>query len=188
MDRALVSVHLAVADKTLRLALAYVAERIGHRVTVHEQSADHVVSDLTALRCRRRPVHTLVVDPLPMPCQHAVDAVVAGLARSVISSHDPEALDEAVAAAQRGLVSLPQEIVETANVLPRLPDRLGAALQLVMAGYTNAGIAQQLHQSESTVKRDLAQLAGHFGARGRCGLISAAAAAGFEPAASVSHA
>lgn len=173
------AVHLDVADVTLRLALTYVLETHGHRRAAGTDDADAVVVDRFGLRTAKRPVDTVVVDPVAAACQEALDAVVTGAARSAICSDDPEALAEALEAAGRRTVALPYRVVEEANRAPRLPDRLTATLHLVLAGYSNPAIARQLHQSESTVKRDINTLLRRFTAPNRLALVGIARSAGY---------
>jgi DNA-binding NarL/FixJ family response regulator len=173
------AVHLDVADVTLRLALTYVLESHGHRRSVGADDADAVVVDRIGLRNARRPVDTVVVDPVAAACQEALDAVVSGAARTAICSDDPEALADAIEAARRRTVAVPFRIVEEANRAPRLPDRLAATLHLVLAGCSNPSIARQLHQSESTVKRDINTLLRRFAAPNRLALVGIARSAGY---------
>jgi DNA-binding NarL/FixJ family response regulator len=173
------AVHLDVADVTLRLALTYVLETAGHRRAVGVHDADAVVVDRIGLRNAIRPVDTVVVDPVAAACQDALDAVVRGEARTAICSDDPEALLAALDAARRHTVALPCRVVEEANRAPRLPDRLAATLHLVLAGCSNPSIARQLHQSESTVKRDINTLLRRFAAPNRLALVGIARSAGY---------
>jgi DNA-binding NarL/FixJ family response regulator len=124
-------------------------------------------------------VETVVVDPVAAACQDALDAVVRGQARTAICSDDPEALPGALDAAVRNTVALPCRVVEEANRAPRLPDRLATTLHLVLAGCSNPSIARQLHQSESTVKRDINTLLRRFSAPNRLALVGVARSAGY---------
>jgi DNA-binding NarL/FixJ family response regulator len=173
------AVHLDIADVTLRLALTYVLEAHGHRRSAGADDADAIVVDRLGLRTARHPVDTVVVDPVAAACQDALDAVVRGEARTAICSDDPEALIGALDAALRRTVALPCRVVEEANRAPRLPDRLAATLHLVLAGCSNPNIARQLHQSESTVKRDINTLLRRFAAPNRLALVGIARSAGY---------
>ena len=79
----------------------------------------------------------------------------------------------------RNTVALPCRVVEEANRAPRLPDRLATTLHLVLAGCSNPSIARQLHQSESTVKRDINTLLRRFSAPNRLALVGVARSAGY---------
>jgi hypothetical protein len=174
------SVHIAVTDITLRLALTYLSESDGCRVTVHRDAADVVVGDLRAARIAAAPVDVVVVDPLPLPCQEGIDLTITGRARAVVGSDDPRTLTVAMRSAANGLATIPCRIIDIAGELPRLPDRLDATLRCVIAGQTTSGIAHRLHQSESTIKRDISALLRHFDAPNRQSLAGAAAAAGYR--------
>ena len=174
------AVQITVANVTVRLALSYVLERLGHRPTVHQGDDVLRVADLRCLPPGDRPVDVLVVEPLPLHCREAVDRIVRGGALAAITSDRPETLGSALHAAADGTILLPSRVIELANSLPRLPERLDATLRLVVAGHTNARIARHLHRSESTVKRDISELLRSFHAPNRQSLAGVAAAAGYN--------
>src|SRR5687767_11257966 len=94
------TIHFSVVNPTVRLALTYVAERAGHRATVHRETADAVIADLAGVRVSDGVVDVLVVDPLPLPCQAAIDAIVAGRVRAAITTDEPEQLCMALSGAR----------------------------------------------------------------------------------------
>lgn len=177
----MLAVHVDIANNVMRLALTYVLENGGHRRASSEADADAVVVDCTTLRRAAIPSRpaTIVVDPSPACCQLAVDAVMSGRVRAAICSDDPETLLGALEASRDDNVLVAARIIDQARHAPRLSGRLARTLQLVLAGHSNAGIGHQLHQSESTVKRDITALQRRFAVRSRAELLDAARSAGF---------
>lgn len=180
MEHRAVAAHLDISDVTLRLALTYVLESAGHVRARSVEDADVLVVDDHVLASSSSAVGVVVVEPVPAACQLAVDALMSGRARTAICSDDPEALLWALRASTRSTVALPSRIVTEANRAPRLPCRLATTLHLVLTGCSNQSIARQLHQSESTVKRDINSLLRRFEASNRIALIGAARTAGFS--------
>jgi DNA-binding NarL/FixJ family response regulator len=58
---------------------------------------------------------------------------------------------------------------------------LERTLQLVLRGCTNLAIARQVHQSEATTKRDVAELLRRFDAPNRMALAATAIRLGVHP-------
>jgi DNA-binding CsgD family transcriptional regulator len=178
-------VHLDINDTTLRLALSFVAEDAGWSRGAWDD-ATVVVSDQLHRATAERPIGILVVAPEPAACQAAVRAVALGWAGVLISADDPEQLPSALAAASSGFVLMPKRLVNAANQVPPLDDRLIRTLLLVAAHNSNGAIARAMHESESTAKRDVAVLMRLLGVRSRAGLAEAATRLGYRSASRVS--
>lgn len=172
-------VHLDVASTPVRFALTYVLEQAGYRRTHDPAEAELRIADRHGLRGAQR-VTTLVVDLVPAECQFALDAITAGRALTAISADDPESLIPALRAAADRTVHLPSDLVDEANRAPRLEHRLRQTLRLVIAGHSNPAIARQLHESESTAKRDIGVLLRRFDVPNRVALVAQARMAGFD--------
>lgn len=172
--------HLAISSVPLRFALTYVLEQAGYRRTHDRGDARVSIADRHGIRTTG-PVTTLVVELVPAECQLALDAITSGQAMTAICADDPESLIPAIQAAEQRTVRLPSQVVDQALQAPRLEPRLHQTLRLVMAGHSNPAIARQLHESESTAKRDIAQLLREFDAVNRVSLVARARAAGFAP-------
>jgi DNA-binding NarL/FixJ family response regulator len=172
-------VHLDVNDTTLRLALSFVAEDAGWR-RGGEDEPHLTVSDRLQNACRQHPVDVLVVRAEPAACQAAVHAVAEGRARAVVAADDPERLPAALDAAAAGFVLMAQSIVAIANLAPVLGERLVATLRLVASGLSNPAIARRLHESESTAKRDVAELVRLLDVSSRAEVSEAANRLGFR--------
>lgn len=93
-------------------------------------------------------------------------ALSGGLDACVLEPNIDECLGLAVAAAQRGQVSVPREL-SAAVSRPALSVREKQILALVVMGFSNADIARQLYLSESTVKSHLSSAFVRLGVRSR---------------------
>jgi DNA-binding CsgD family transcriptional regulator len=172
-------VHLSIADTTLRLALSFVLDDSGYRRTHDPKAATVVVATAFGLGADRLPIDVLVVPPFPASAHAAMDAVNKGLARGVLSATDPLRLPFTIEAVLSGVVVVPIEVVDAANGAPQLGPRLEDTLRLVLDGCSNNVIARRLHQSESTVKRDITELLEAFDAHNRAALVSVASRLGY---------
>jgi DNA-binding NarL/FixJ family response regulator len=70
-------------------------------------------------------------------------------------------------------------VLELGALAPRLTDRQRQTLRLLARGSSSTSIAGALRQSESTAKRDIAELLVLFDAPNRTALVSSAASLGF---------
>lgn len=177
--RATGKVHLDVDDTTLRLALSFVAEDAGW-VRGGWDDACVVVSDQLHRCTAARPIGVLVVTPEPARCREGVEAIARGWASVLLSADDPEQLPAALDAATAGFVLMPKRLVDAANQVPALDERLIRTLTLVAAHNSNPAIARVLHESESTAKRDIAALMRLLGVRSRSDLAEAAGRLGYR--------
>ena len=175
-------VHVDVVEVTLRLALSFVLDDAGFRRTPDAQRADVVVSEQLPPPSSARPLDVLVVRPLPARALAAVDAVSSGRARAALAATDPLALPTTLDALAAGLAVIPQIVVAAASEAPALAERLRDTLRLVQHGCSNGVIARRLHCSQSTVKRDVAELLRLFDAPNRASLAATASALGFNGA------
>ena len=178
-DRHRVELRVEVESAVVRLALRYVTEDCGwHLCHTHPSGCECLlVADRTTAQGRRTDV--LIVRDDVAACQGALDAVLAGRARSLVLWDDPEALASAVELLHRGATYVPERVLHLAQNAPRLTVRQRRTLRLLAAGRTNREIAQGLHQSPSTTKRDIADLLEIFDVANRAALMSTANRLGF---------
>ena len=172
------SVRLEVASTLVRLALLYVIGDRGWGTCAHEGACRClVVSDrLPAGRC---PIDVLVVRDEPAACQDAIQAALSGRVRSVVLWNEPEGIAAACEGLGEGLAVIPLRVLELGSRAPRLSDRQRETLCLLARGTSSTDIAGALHQSQSTAKRDIAELLHLFDAPNRAALISSAATLGY---------
>jgi DNA-binding CsgD family transcriptional regulator len=174
------SVRVEVASTVVRLALLYVARDGGWGVCEHEgRCGCRRVSD-------RLPVgpdclDVAVANPEPASCQAAIEATLAGQVRAVVLASEPEDLTAACAGLAEGLTVIPTRVIELGSLAPKLTERQRATLRLLAKGASSTTIARALRQSESTAKRDIAELLQLFDVPNRAALVSSAAALGFVP-------
>jgi DNA-binding CsgD family transcriptional regulator len=176
------SVRIDVGSTVVRLALLYVAGEGGWTVCEHEGPCRcHRISD--RLPAPPGCLDVAVVNPEPAPCQDAIEATLAGRVRAVVLASEPEGLTAACAGLADRLTVIPTQVIELGALAPRLSDRQRATLRLLAKGASSTSIAGALRQSESTAKRDIAELLQLFDAPNRAALVSSAAALGFVPGA-----
>lgn len=173
------AVSLDIASSTLRLALTHVAEESGWYRCTHTDPARCECVHLTDRLVHDAPDQVVVVQDNPAECQAAVEAVIAGQARSVLLATEPETLDAVFAALDRDSILVPRRVAELAACAPRLNQRLRTTLKLVVAGRSNQAIARAQHQSISTTKRDITELFELFDVTNRAALTRAAGRLGF---------
>jgi DNA-binding NarL/FixJ family response regulator len=142
--------------------------------------ADVVVTNQLHSATADHPVGVLVVAPEPAHCQAGVRAVAHGHVSVLLSADDPEELPAALQAAASGYVLMPKRLVDAANQVPPLDDRLIRTLLLVADGRSNIAIARALHESESTAKRDIATLLRLLSVTCRAELAQAATRLGYR--------
>ena len=181
-DRSLVtattrSVRIQVSSVVVRLALMHVAESVGWRSCSHEIGCTCLV--LTD-RCPADGAnHVLVVQDTPAACMDALDHVIGGRARSVVLWNEPETLATVFDAIHHRSTIVPDRVIVLATHAPRLTLRQRDTLRLVGLGRSNQAIAVVLHQSLSTVKREIADLLLLFDVPNRAALMVAATTLGF---------
>ena len=173
-------VHLDVADPTLRMALAFAADRAGWEEAA---SAPGVVTVADKVRpgAATPPLDVLVISASPAAARRAIDAFTDGSARGVLRATDPNGLPLALELARRGLGVVPSAVVEAARGFPSLDERLERTLELVLQGWSNPRIARAVHHSEATTKRDVAELLRRFDAPNRVALAATALRLGVHP-------
>jgi DNA-binding NarL/FixJ family response regulator len=172
---------LAITEPTLRLALAFVLDDAGWRRSTSGGLGVATVADVVPSRPDRPPVDVLVVHPCPAQCHLAVRALALGQARAVLDARQPERLPDVLHAVMTGLAVLPHAVIDAAREVPPLSERLGHTLELVLAGRSNTAIARTLHESESTAKRDVAELLRLFDVTNRLTLVASAVRLGYRP-------
>ena len=173
-------VHLDVRDTTLRLALAFAADRAGWAQVEVARGAISV-ADRAPTVPGLPPVDVLVITASPAAARRALDAFNDGSARGVLRATDPNGLPLALELARRGLGVVPAAVVESARAFPPLDDRLRRTLELVLQGWSNPRIARAVHHSEATTKRDVAELLRRFDAPNRVALAATALRLGVHP-------
>jgi DNA-binding CsgD family transcriptional regulator len=175
------SVFVDIRATTLRLAMAFAVEEAGWTLTLRAAEGAARVSDRLPLGSPEPPLDVLVVPPTSSASRRAVDAFAAGIVRAVVPTTTPRDLPHALELVGRGLSVLPTAMVDAALGWPALRPRLEHTLHLVLRGCTNRHIAAATHQSEATVKRDVAELLRLFDAPNRLALAATATRLGYEP-------
>jgi DNA-binding CsgD family transcriptional regulator len=167
-------VSVDVCSVVVRLALIYVAESAGW--THRAGPSSLAVSD----RCPcDRPIDVLVVRDEPAACQAATAAVMTGRARSVLLWNEPETLTATLDALCADAAVIPQRAIGLAQCAPQLSGRQKDTLRLLAMGRSSQSIANALSQSQSTTKRDIADLLSIFDAPNRTALVGRATQLGF---------
>lgn len=180
LDRCVV---LDVADTTLRYALAFACEEAGWRpLRCARPQAWRVVDRPPGEGAASRWVDLVVVAPTALACRRALDAFTVGRVGAVASAADPHSAVRALELLREGTASMPRAMVEEAQRFPALRPRLERTLHLVVRGATIGAIAQALHQSPSSTKRDVAELLHLFDAPNRLALATTAVRLGVPPA------
>jgi DNA-binding NarL/FixJ family response regulator len=171
-----------VASTVVRLALRYVARDAdwAECAPCPLGCGCLVVADRVVVGDRRTDV--LVVRDDPASCQAAVAAVAEGDVAGVVLWSEPDDLRAVCDGIRQGLTVVPRRVIELGALAPRLSDRQRETLRLLAMGRSSQSIASALQQSESTAKRDIAELLQLFDAPNRTALVSAAASLGFVPA------
>lgn len=173
-------VRIEVSSVVVRLALCYVSRERGWRVYAgqgHDRPCVWV-SDRNQPNGGAR-VDVLITKDDPASCQGALDAVLAGTARSVVLWDEPESLVSTIEAMRHGSAVVPERVIGLALDAPRLNERQRKTLRLVAAGRSNSEIALGLYQSSSTTKRDIAELLKVFDVANRAALMAVANRLGF---------
>lgn len=163
----------------VRLALSYVSEERGWTVWPDGHGGCDCIQVSDQLRSHRQRVDVLVATDDPAACQEALDAVLAGRARSVVLWDEPGALGTTIDALRNGSAVVPERVISLALDAPRINERQRRTLRLVAAGRSNAEIAVTLCQSASTTKRDIAELLTTFDVTNRAALMATANRLGF---------
>ena len=175
------SVRIEVASTVVRLALRFVVAERGWADCEHTGACgcrtvrDRIPSGGGVL-------DVLVVRDEPAACQDALNAAIGARVRSVVLWHEPEGLAAALDGLESDMTVIPTRVVELAALAPRLSERQRETLRLLAKGSSSTQVAAALCQSESTAKRDVAELLALFDVPNRTALVSSAAALGFVPA------
>lgn len=175
------TVHLDVADTTLRYALAYACDEAGWSRALDPRPDAGLVGDRVPPSSGEALLDVLVVQPTPLACRRGLDAFSAGTVRALVSAAEPEALPRALELRRSGVSVVPSTLVDAALRFPRLRPRLERTLQLVVRGCTVAAISRALHQSQSSTKRDIGELLQLFDAPSRLALAATAVRLGMPP-------
>jgi len=175
-------VLIDIRETTVRLAMAYVVAEAGWTPAAHPAPGVVRVSDRIPHRSSDEPpLDVLVLVPTPNACRRALDAFSAGDVRAVVLSTNPPDLPTTLELVGGGLGVLPMSVIDAALRWPSLRPRLEQTLRLVLRGSTNATIAKATHQSEATVKRDVAELLRLFDAPNRLALATTVTRLGYAP-------
>lgn len=173
-----VAIRLEVSSGVVRLALRYVAEDRGGRICCAHTGSCRclLVTDLSSCTVK---MDVLIVRDQVAACQDSLDAVIAGRARALVLWDEPETLATAIELLTAGGSYVPERVLHLAQDAPRLTVRQRRTLRLLAAGRSNREIAGGLYQSQSTTKRDIAQLLAMFDVTNRAALTSTANRFGF---------
>lgn len=120
-------------------------------------------------------VHVLA--PTTWECAAALEALPHSKA-CLVSADDLSDLTNAISAALCGAIFVSSRVAQLAACSPRLSSRTTAVLRLLLTGVSNRTIAEQLHLSLATVKREVTLLLQSFGVATRAALAHCAASAG----------
>ena len=175
------TVHLEIADTTLRYALSFACDQAGWSRAPEPRSGVPLVSDRVPSTAEAGALDVLVVAPTPLACRRALDAFAGGVVRALVSAAEPAALPGALELRRSGVSSLPSALVDEAQRFPQLRPRLERTLQLVVRGMTVAAMSRALHQSQSSTKRDIGELLLLFDAPSRLALATTALRLGVAP-------
>lgn len=149
-----------VRDPVLARAFAYVGSHAGWvHIRNDDCAAVHVCDSVAASpRTRPAPLTVLAVDAAPWPATVGLRAIAAGAVQAIVSTDEPDDLVAALESVTAGRVMIPLPVVERSMSMPELSERQVAMIAEVVAGQPNARIAQHLHISTGSVKRELAEL------------------------------
>jgi len=176
------SVFVDIGPTTLRLAMAFAVEEAGWTLSPRATDGAARVCDRVPRGSPEPPLDVLVVTPTSSASRRAVDAFAAGNVRAIVWTTTPRELPHTLELVGRGLSVVPTAVVEAALGWPALRPRLEHTLHLVLRGCSNRHIAAATHQSEATVKRDVAELLRLFDAPNRLALAATVTRLGYEPA------
>ena len=167
-------VHLDLSDTAMRFAFSFAVDEAGWSRTAGPARDVTLVADRLTTRPDAPPLDVLVLAPSPVASQRAIEAFTAGRVRAVVSSGSRTRCRAPSRELVGGLSVLSTAIVEAAQRFPTLSGRLERTLHLVIRGRPNREIARELHQSEATTKRDIAELLRRFDATNRVALAATA--------------
>jgi len=170
-------IRMEVSSNVVRLALRYVTEDAGWLLCAAHQPTCPCL--LVADRVHDTRVAVLVVRDDAAACQDALDLMLSGRARSLVLWDEPDTLPPAVELLRSGATYVPERVLDLAQGAPRLTQRQRRTLRLLAGGRSNREIAIGLHQSQSTTKRDIADLLEIFDVSNRASLMSTASRLGF---------
>jgi DNA-binding NarL/FixJ family response regulator len=120
-----------------------------------------------------QPADVLVIEATPVAAKAALDGVLRGAVRSVVTPASLRELGPCLAGIARGVVTIPCEVVAAAERVSHLGGRQLDVLEAVTAGWDNQEISAKLHLSIPTVKRDIAKLQRALNVRTRSSLVVA---------------
>ena len=171
-------VRVDVSSSVVRLALLYVVDQLGRARCLDIEVCDCIrisdrVGDVTEV------IDVLVTRDQPVACQEAIGAVLQGQARALVLWNEPESLLMTLESLEHGASLIPSRAIELSLSAPRLSQRHKDTLRHLAAGRSSRGIALAMRESESTVKRDIAELLDLFDVANRTALVGAATRLGF---------
>lgn len=166
-----------VRDPSLAARVQWVLRELGLRQVTYPGQEPPVITDRPSTADARA---ILVVNPYRVAtARGAIEAVVEGRAAGVVPEAELDLLEDVLAAAQRGLVIVPECVLAAARRAPQPTTRQCEVLRLLAQGQTTALISGRLHVSEATVKREIATLRRQFACASRFQLAVEAAQQGF---------
>ena len=126
------------------------------------------------------PAAVAVVRPEPAACAAAVNRTVAGALLGAVCVDELDHLPRLVDAVLRDLTALTPRVLAVAAEAPPLTARQLDVLRELLLQKSNREIAEAVHLSEATVKRELNEIGKALGASTRIGIAPAAYALGFR--------
>lgn len=168
------TIGLDVADNQLAGAIERVLKAAGWTVS---RGGELCVTD-SALTTA--PAAVAVVRPEPAACAAAVNRTTAGVLLGAVCVDELEMLPRLVEAVTRDLAALTPRVLAVAADAPPLTSRQLEVLRELLLQKSNREIADAVHVSEATVKRELTEIGDALGASTRIGIATAAYALGFR--------
>ena len=159
---------VVLRDRVRALASTAVLERAGWAVVGEDAEVDVTISDAAD---EKRPPTVAVVDALPYPCHEAVRALMHGAVQGAVVADDIVHLAVVARTAAAGFVVVSPIALALAATAPELTERQEMVLASLAAGASVPSVARRLHQSVTTVKRDVAAISELLGVSSRAELV-----------------
>lgn len=168
------TIGLDVADAQVRLAVERTLKAAGRSVG---RGGTLCVTD-SALTTA--PAAVAVVRPEPAACAAAVNRTLSGALLGAVCVDELDHLPRVIDAVTTDLTALTPRVLSLAAAAPPLTARQLDVLRELLLHKSNREIADAVHVSEATVKRELTEIGSALGASTRGGIATAAYALGFR--------
>lgn len=166
---------LDIADAQVRVAIERILNAAGWTVG---RGTSLCVTDSPLTTA---PAAVAVVRPEPVACAAAVNRAISGALRGALCVDELDHLQSLVDSVVRGLTALSPRVLGLAAAAPQLTARQIEVLRVLLLQRSNREIADAVHVSEATVKRELTEIGKALSASTRSGIATAAYALGFRP-------